>query len=109
MYPPGFKLISDNVVYSEPEDEFDYKEEDEDESDSDDVSVDVLGGTSEKVSQARAGDPVDELVFLPSFPLTHSSMDKTKQEEECTSIFMPMKRPKPTTNTTSSKRVKSYC
>ncbi|OQR87735.1 hypothetical protein ACHHYP_08094 [Achlya hypogyna] len=88
MYPPGFTLITDNVIYDEPEDEFDTNMKLCTLSHCDATEVvDVVGG------DAHDGSFPDDLKYVPASPLATDHvhvLDETAGDVG--SVFRPMKR-----------------
>ncbi|KDO26981.1 hypothetical protein SPRG_07694, partial [Saprolegnia parasitica CBS 223.65] len=91
MYPPGFTLITDNVIYDEPEDEFDNNMQlcTLAHCDASEV-VDVM---SVEAHQTSASFP-DDLKYVPASPLAtgeaHNVDDDSQRDVG--SVFRPMKR-----------------
>ncbi|RHY46162.1 hypothetical protein DYB30_012183, partial [Aphanomyces astaci] len=89
MYPPGFVLINDNVVYEEPEDEFDLVEpRPAARQDDPSVAVDVISIDEDDKEDGR----MTWLKYLPASPLTTWNHEAPAfEDDDVSSIFSCMK------------------
>ncbi|KAF0700577.1 Aste57867_8913 [Aphanomyces stellatus] len=115
MYPPGFTLITDNVVYEEPEDEFDVNVKAPPPMDDASMVVDIL--TIERADDGMQNIPdeddndddmVDPLQYLPASPLTTWNHEAVAfEDDDVSSIFSTMKARPPTASTAPASASKS--
>ncbi|CAK4675933.1 hypothetical protein LEN26_006811 [Aphanomyces euteiches] len=86
MYPPGFTLINDNVIYEEPEDEFDVQPTTPAITNDPSIAVDIMTISDDDECNG------DSLKYIPASPLTTWNHEAAAfEDDDVSSIFSSMK------------------